>query len=102
MADIPTLFQEKIDRTLKYCTPAWLAWLAWLDDMIVVTRRDKQEHEKKLFDVLNKLNKAGYRASKRKSDIFMKQTKWLVHEIDENGLKQKKRKRRRNIEIEIT
>ena len=32
LADIPTIFQEKIDRTLEYCTPAWL------DDIIVVTR----------------------------------------------------------------
>ena len=80
-ADIPTIFQEKIDRTLGYCTPAWL------DDIIIVTRGNKQDHEKKLFDVLNKLEKAGYRASKKKSEFFMKQTKWLGHEIDENGIK---------------
>ena len=81
LADIPTIFQEKIDRSLGYCTPEWL------DDIIVVTSGNKQDHEKKLFDVLNKLEKAGYRASKRKSEFFMKQTKWLGHEIDENGIK---------------
>ena len=81
LANIPTIFQEKIDRTLEYCTPAWL------DDIIVVTRGSKQDHEKKLFDVLNKLEKAGYRASKRKSEFFVNQTKWLEHEIDENGIK---------------
>ena len=48
LADIPTIFQEKIDRTIGYCTPAWL------DDIIIVTRENKQDHEKKLFDVLNK------------------------------------------------
>ena len=32
------------------------------------------------------LEKAGYRASKKKSEFFMKQTKWLGHEIDENGI----------------
>ena len=46
LADIPTKFQEKFDRALGYCTPAWL------DDIIIVTRRNKQDHEKKLFDVL--------------------------------------------------
>ena len=46
LADIPTIFQEKIDRTLEYCTPAWL------DDIIIVTRGDRKDHEKKLFDVL--------------------------------------------------
>ena len=81
LADIPTIFQEKIDRTLEYCTPAGL------DDIIVVTRGSKQDHEKKLFDVLNKLEKAGYRASKRKSEFFINQTKWLGHEIDDNGIK---------------
>ena len=81
LADIPTIFQEKIDRTLEYCTPAWL------DDIIIVTRGNKQDHDKKLFDVLNKLEKAGYRASKKKSEFFMKQTNWLGHEIDENRIK---------------
>ena len=81
LADIPTIFQEKIDRTLEYSTPAWL------DDIIVVTRGDRTEHEKKLFDVLRKLQDAGYRASERKSEFFLNKTKWLGHEIDETGIK---------------
>ena len=92
MADIPTIFQEKFDRTLGYCTPAWL------HDIIVVTRGNKQDHEKKLFDILNKLEKAGYQASKKKSDFFMNRTKGLGHEIDENRTK----KSGSNIEIKIT
>ena len=81
LADIPTIFQGKIDRTLEYCTPTWL------DEIIVVTRGSKQDHEKKFFDVLDKLEKAGYRASKKKSEFFMKETKRLGHEINENGIK---------------
>ena len=50
LANIPTKFQEKIDRTLEYCTPASLG------DITVVTR-GIIEHEKKLFDVLRKLEK---------------------------------------------
>ena len=53
----------------------------------MVTRGSRQDHEKKLFDVLNKLEKAGYRASKKKSEFFMNRIKWLGHEIDENGIK---------------
>ena len=64
LSAMPTIFQESIDRTPEYCTPAWL------DDIIVVTRGNKQDREKKLFDVLNKLEKAGYRASKKKSKFF--------------------------------
>ena len=81
LADILTIFQEKIDRSLEYCTPAWL------DDIIVVTRGSKQDHENKLFDVPNKLEKAGYQASKKKSEFFMNRIKWLGHEIDKNGNK---------------
>ena len=69
LADIPTIFQEKSDRTLGYRTPAWL------DEIIVVTRGNKQDHEKKLFDVLNKLEKAGYRASKKKIRNFYETNK---------------------------
>ena len=36
--DIPTIFQEKIDRTLVHQTPAWL------HDIINVTRETKEEH----------------------------------------------------------
>ena len=39
-ADIPTIFQEKIDRTLGHETPVWL------DDVIVVTRGTKKTHPK--------------------------------------------------------
>ena len=58
-----------------------------MDDIIVVKRGNKQDHEKKLFDVLDKLEKSGYGASKNKSEFFMNQIKWLGHEIDENGIK---------------
>ena len=40
LADIPTIFQKKIDWTLEYITPARL------DDIIVVSRGSKQDHEK--------------------------------------------------------
>ena len=72
---------KKIDRTLEYSTTALL------DDIFVVTRGSKQDQEKKLFDILNKMEKVGYRASKRKSEFFMIQAKWLGHEIDEHRIK---------------
>ena len=53
----------------------------------MITRGSNQDHEKKLFDILNKLGKAGYRASKRKSEFVTNRTKWLGHEIDKNGIK---------------
>ena len=59
-ADIPTIFQEKIDRTLGHLTPVWL------DDIIIVTRGTKEEHARKLYSVLTKLENEAYKASKKK------------------------------------
>ena len=42
LADIPTKFQEKIHRALEYYTPTCLY------EIIVVTRGNKEGHEKKL------------------------------------------------------
>ena len=58
-ADIPTIFQEKIDRTLGHQIPVWL------DDIIIVTRGTKEQHTQKLESVLTKLENEGYKASKK-------------------------------------
>ena len=86
LADIPTIFQEKIDRTLNYQTPVWL------DDIIIVSRGKKAEHAKKVEKIFEKLEKEGYRASKKKSKFFLKETVWLGHTISEEGIKPNKEK----------
>ena len=55
-----------------------------------ITRRPN-DHEKK-FDVLRKLENAGYRESERTSKFFQNKMKWLGQEIDENGIKPNKEK----------
>ena len=45
-----------------------------------------------MFDVLKKLENAGYRASEKKSEFFQNKIKWLGHEIDEDGIKPNKEK----------
>ena len=67
---------------------------------MVVTRGSREDHEKKLFDVLKGLKDAGYRASEKKSDFFLNKTKWLGHEIDENGIKANKQKRGNDYRLE--
>ena len=71
---------------MEYCTPAWL------DDIIVVTRGDRKDHEKKLFDVLRNLENTGYIASEKKFEFFQNKMNWLGHEIDEDGIKPNKEK----------
>ena len=64
LSDIPTILQEKIDRTLNYQTPVWL------DDIIIVARHDKDKQLEKLFKILKQLQEAGYRANEKKSEFF--------------------------------
>ena len=85
-ADIPTIFQEKIDRTLGHETPVWL------DDIIVVTRGKKEKHTQKLESVLTKLENEGYKASKKKSKFYLKETVWLGHTIAQDGIRPNKEK----------
>ena len=81
LADIPTIFQEKIDQTLENKHPAWQ------DDIIVVTKGSKQKHMDELVDVLTKLEHASYRLSKNKSELFETAVEWIGHKIDQNGIR---------------
>ena len=57
LADVPTIFQEKIDQTLENKHPAWL------DYIIVVTKGSKQKHMEELTQVLTRVENAGYTLS---------------------------------------
>ena len=81
LADIPTIFQEKIDQTLQNKHPAWL------DDIIIVTKGPKKQHKKELTEVLTRLENAGYRFSKNKSKFFKSEVEWIGHKIDQNGIR---------------
>ena len=81
LADIPTIFHEKIDQPLENKHPAWL------DDIIVVTKGSKEQHKKELMDVLSNLENAGYRLSESKSEFFKTEIEWIGHEIDQNGIR---------------
>ena len=85
-AVMPTIFLEKIDRTLGHQTPVWL------DDIIIVTRGTK-EHNRKLYSVFSKLENEGYRASKKKpKNLYQKETVWLGHTISQDGIRPNKEK----------
>ena len=81
LAGIPTIFQEIIDQTMENEHPTWL------DDIIVVTKSCKEQHKKELIDVLTKLENAGYRLSENKSEFFKTEIEWIVHIIDQNGIR---------------
>ena len=74
--------RKKTDQTLENQHPAWL------DVLIVVTKGSKQNHMEELIDVLTQLEKAGYRLSKSKSELFKTEIEWIGHKIDQNGIRQ--------------
>ena len=57
MSDMPTVFQQHIDKVLEFKT------LVLLDDIICVTNGTIENHERNLREVLTKLQDAGYTAS---------------------------------------
>ena len=81
LADLPTIFQEKIDQTLENKHPAWL------DDIIVVTKGSKEQHKKELIDVSTRLENAGYKLCKNNPDFFKMEIEWIGHKIDQNGIR---------------
>ena len=88
LSDIPTVFQEHIDKVLEFKTPIWL------DDIICVTNGTIDDHEQEIREVLTKLQNAGYRASERKTKLFKQEITWLGYHIDQKGVKPIKIKRK--------
>ena len=62
LADIPTIYQKKIDKTLENKHPAWL------DDILVVTKGPKEQHKLELIDVLTKLENERCKLSENKTE----------------------------------
>ena len=81
LSDIPTVFQEHIDKVLELKPPVWL------DDIICVTNGTIEDHEQELREVLLKLQEAGYRAKEGKTELFKKELTWLGYQINHNGVK---------------
>ena len=81
LSDIPTVFQEHIDKVLEFKRPVWL------DDIICVTNGTMDEYEREVREILTKLQNAGYRASERKTELFKQEITWPGYHIDQNGVK---------------
>ena len=81
LADIPTIFQEHLDKILEFKYPAWL------DDISIVTKGNKLEHKKDLESVLIKLQDEGFKLSETKSEIFKNEIQWIGHKINQAGIK---------------
>ena len=81
LADIPTIFQDRIDKTLEFKHPAWL------DDIIIVTKGTVEKHETEIKETMKKLEEAGYRLHPKKCEFFKKEAEWVGHKIDQEGIR---------------
>ena len=81
LADIPTIFQERIDTILEHKHPAWL------DDIIIVTKGNLEKHEMEVRETMTKLERAGYRLNPNKCEFFKKEIEWVGHKIDQQVIR---------------
>ena len=51
--------------------------------------RNKEQHTQKLESVLTKLENKDYRASKKKSKFYQKETVWVGHTFSQDGIRPK-------------
>lgn len=71
----PAAFQRYVNETLGnyldvFCT-------AYLDDILIYTNGDRQDHWEKVNAVFERLNKAGLRLDPKKCEFGVKETKYL-------------------------
>ncbi len=94
LADMPVVFQAKIDRVLDNAANAWQ------DDIIIATRGTPEEHAAELEKVLERLQQHGYRASMEKSKLFQAETEWCGYQINASGVKPKQTRTEAVLKIE--
>ena len=81
LADLPTLFHKKVDKTLGQNTS--LARRYYYRNL---------RHIQKFSSALAKLEKEGSKESKKKSKVSNNETKWLEHAISQGGIRPNKEK----------
>ena len=81
LTDMPAEFQKAVDLTLTNCTNTY----AYLDDILVVTKGNKELHQQKMKAVLDKLDEENLAISLEKCKIACKEIEWLGFKINSEG-----------------
>ena len=69
LADIPTIFQERIDKTLEFKHPAWL------DDIIIVTKGNTEKHEAEIKETIKTIGRRKLQTKPEKMQVFQKRSR---------------------------
>ena len=83
LTDMPAEFQKAIDITLANLTNTF----SFLDDIIIVTKGGIENHKKKLFKCLDKLDEEKLAINIEKCHFAKQKISWLGYEINKNGIK---------------
>ena len=78
---MPTEFQIAMDCTLQGLEGV----ICYLDDILVVTKGQVEDHNVLVERVMSQLNEQGWALKLSKCDFSVNKLVWLWHEIDENG-----------------
>ena len=85
LADMPAEFQKAMDRTLNHAKNTF----CFLDDTLIVSKGSKQEHEKLIMNVLEKLDKENLALKLSKCEFFQNEVNWLGHKLSIDGISPK-------------
>ena len=82
LTDMPATFQKTIDKILQNVTSKF----AFLDDILVVTKGNLQEHENELDKILKKLNDENLAINLQKCEFAKEDIVWLGFKLTPNGV----------------
>ena len=81
LIDMPTEFQKAMDCTLQELEGV----ICYLDDILVVTKRDIQEHNNLVEKLTQRLDAEGWALKLSKCEFSVNQLTWLGYVINEDG-----------------
>ena len=81
LTDLPTEFQKATDCTLQGLEGV----ICYLDDILVVTKADIQEHNELVEMVMQRLDAEVWALKLNKCDFSVNQLTWLGYDINEDG-----------------
>ena len=93
LEDKPAEFQKAMDRTLNHAPNGF----CFLDDILIVSKGDKKEHEKLVREVLMRLNNENLALKLAICEFFQSEVNWPGHKLSPTGIVHKIKKKRRQI-----
>ena len=88
LTDIPATFQKMIDKTLQNIKTKF----AYLDDILVITKGNLQDHETELDKIMKQLNEENLAINLQKCEYAKSEITWLGFKVTPNGVTPSKSK----------